>query len=318
MRSAVLVLNETIRSVAFEATLGERGCVATATQWLEREQGRLAYSVQGVGPLVVCVPGLGDLRDEYRLLTPALVAAGLRVAALDLRGHGESSTGWGDYSAEAIGSDVLALIRALEASPTVVVGTSMAAGAAVWAAAEEPELVAGVVLIGPFVRDVGSPALQRALQGVFRVLLARPWGVSFWMRYWTSLFPTRKPDDFDAYAARLRTNLSEPDRFGALRAMMLGPSRRGIEARLERVKKPALVVMGTKDRDFKDPAAEAELVAARVGGEVELVEGAGHYPHVEFAEQTAKSVVAFARSVLRDQAHGVSAQTVAVGGEQLR
>ena len=292
--------------------------VATATQWLEREQGRLAYSVQSEGPLIVCVPGLGDLREEYRFLTPALVAAGFRVAALDLRGHGESSTGWGDYSAEAIGGDVLALIGTLGASPSVVVGASMAAGAAVWAAAEEPELVAGVVLIGPFVRDVGSPALQRVLQAVFRVLLARPWGVSFWMRYWTSLFPTRKPDDFNAYAARLRANLSEPDRFAALRAMMLGPSRRAIEARLGRVDQPALVVMGTKDRDFKDPAAEAEFVAARVGGEVELVEGAGHYPHVEFMEQTAKRILDFVRYVLHDQAQSVFAQTVGVDGEQLR
>ena len=100
--------------------------------------------------------------------------------------------------------------------------------------------------------------------------------------------------------------------------MMLGPSRRAIEARLDRVDQPALVVMGTKDRDFKDPAAEAELVAARVGGEVELVESAGHYPHVEFAEQTVKPIVDFARSVLHDQAHDVSAKTVAVGEEQVR
>jgi pimeloyl-ACP methyl ester carboxylesterase len=288
------------------------------TQWLEREQGRLAYSVQGEGPLVVCVPGLGDLREEYRFLTPALVAEGFRVAALDLRGHGESSTGWGDYSAEAIGGDVLALIAVLGGGPALVVGASMAAGAAVWAASAERESVAGVVLIGPFVRDVGSPARQRVLQTVFRVLLARPWGVSCWMRYWASLFPTRKPDDFDPYAARLRTNLSEPDRFEALRAMMLGPSRRAIEARLDRVEQPALVVMGTKDRDFKDPAAEAELVAARVRGDVELVEGAGHYPHVEFAEQTAKPILDFTRSVLRGEAPDVSATMAAIGEEQAR
>ena len=311
-------LNATIRSVANDTRAPRKGWVAMATQWLEREGGQLGYSVQGDGPLVVCAPGLGDLRDEYRFLAPALVAAGFRVAALDLRGHGESSTGWDDYSAEAIGGDLLALIRALGATRALVIGTSMAAGSAVWAAAEEPELVAGVVLIGPFVRDVGSPALQRVLQTVFRVLLARPWGVRFWMRYWASLFPTRKPDDFDAYAARLRANLSQPDRFSALRAMMLGPSRRAIEARLDRVDQPALVVMGTKDRDFKGPAAEAELVAARVGGEVELIESAGHYPHVEFAEQTGKQIVDFTRSVLHDQAHGVFAQTIAVGEEHVR
>ena len=64
------------------------------TNWLEREEGRLAYSDEGDGPLVVCVPGLGDMRQEYRFLAPGLVEAGFRVVALDLRGHGESSTGW--------------------------------------------------------------------------------------------------------------------------------------------------------------------------------------------------------------------------------
>jgi hypothetical protein len=34
--------------------------------WLERGDGRLAYSDEGDGPLVVCVPGIGDLRQEYR------------------------------------------------------------------------------------------------------------------------------------------------------------------------------------------------------------------------------------------------------------
>lgn len=273
--------------------------VPATTRWLERGQGRIAYDVEGDGPLIVCVPGLGDLRGEYRFLTPALVDAGFRVAAVDLRGHGESSVGWDDLSPEAIGSDILALLDALEARPAVVVGTSMAAGAAVWAAAEDPERVVGVVLIGPFVRDAGSPALQRLLRLAFRALLARPWGLGFWMRYWTSLFPTRRPPDFDEYAARLRENLSDPARFAAVRGMMLGPSRREIEARLGRVGQPALVVMGTKDRDFKDPAAEAALVAARVDGEVELIDGAGHYPHVEFPEPTSIPIVDFVRTAHR-------------------
>lgn len=268
-----------------------------STAWLERDGGCLAYSDEGAGPLVVCVPGIGDLRQEYRFLAPALVAAGFRAVSLDLRGHGESSTDWDDYRAEAIGADVLALIHHLEGGPAVVVGTSMAAGAAVWAAAEEPEAVDGLVLIGPFVRDVGSKALQSVLQLVFRAVLARPWGIAFWMRYWASLFPSRKPADFGEYAARLRANLAEPGRFAALRAMMLGPSRSGIEARLSQVQAPALVVMGGRDRDFKDPAAEAELVAGRLGGRVEMIEGAGHYPHVELPERTVELVTAFSARV---------------------
>jgi pimeloyl-ACP methyl ester carboxylesterase len=266
------------------------------THWLKRERGRLAYSEGGQGPLVVCVPGLGDLRQEYRFLAPALIDAGFRAVSLDLRGHGESSTGWDDLSAEAIGSDVLALINHLGSENTLVVGTSMAAGAAVWAGAEAPAAISGLVLIGPFVRDIGSPTQLRLYRALFRIVLARPWGLAFWMRYWSSLFPTRKPADFEAYAERLRRDLAQPERFAALRNMMLGPSKRDIEARMTEIEMPVLVVMGTRDRDFKDPTAEARLVADRLQGQIAMVEGAGHYPHVEFPERTTRIVVDFCRA----------------------
>ena len=62
------------------------------------------------------------------------------------------------------------------------------------------------------------------------------------------------------------------------------------------VKAPTLVVMGTKDPDFSDPAAEARVVAARLGGEVELIEGAGHYPHAEMPDYTASKILDFLRA----------------------
>jgi pimeloyl-ACP methyl ester carboxylesterase len=267
------------------------------TQWLERDGGRIAYSDEGRGPPVILVPGLGDLRQEYRFLAAALLQQGFRAVAMDLRGHGDSDTTFADFSPEAIGRDIVALIHELGATTAFVVGTSMAAGSAVWAAAEEPSSIAGLVLIAPFVRDVVSHAQQRLYRVLFRVLLARPWGVAFWMRYWTTLFPSRKPDDFDSYAAHLRESLEDPSRFEALRRMVLGASRGDIEARLERVRSPALVMMGRLDRDFADPAAEARLVAERLHGTVEMIDGAGHYPHVEFPERAARRVVAFLRGV---------------------
>ncbi len=264
------------------------------TQRLVHGGGTLAYSSQGDGPLIICVPGMGDLRQEYRFLTPTLVADGFRVAEMDLRGHGGSSTDWDDVSPEAIGSDVLALIDHLGAGDAIVIGTSMAAGAAVWAAVERPTAVTGIVLIGPFVRDEGSGLKVRLSRGLFRIALARPWGPAFWMRYWASLFPSRRPDDFESYSWHLRENLSQPPRWSVLRRMMLGPPRTEIDARLSRVGAPALVVMGSMDRDFKDPDEEARLVARPLDARVAMIPGAGHYPHVEFPELTAGHVLAFA------------------------
>ncbi|MBL8055415.1 MAG: alpha/beta hydrolase [Anaerolineales bacterium] len=262
------------------------------TRYLTVSGGTLAYDEAGAGPLVIGVPGLGDLRAEYRFLTPQLTAAGFRVVTLDLRGHGESGARWAEYSMAAVGADVLALMRHLKAGPAILVGTSFGAGAAVYAAAEAPELTAGLVLLGPAVRDGGPKWLERIL---YTAMFADPWGVAMWAWYFPKLFPTRRPADFEPYLAALRANLSEPGRLAALRGL-INASKLASAERLGRVKAPALVVMGDRDPDFKDPAAEARRVAEPLGAEVAMVPGAGHYPHVEMPEITGPRVLAFLRA----------------------
>ena len=84
-----------------------------ATRYLDRTEGRIAYDVSGSGPLVVAVPGMGDLRSAYRHLAPALVEAGFRVATMDLRGHGDSDTSFTAYDDPGVASDITALIAHL-------------------------------------------------------------------------------------------------------------------------------------------------------------------------------------------------------------
>jgi pimeloyl-ACP methyl ester carboxylesterase len=266
-----------------------------STQYFSRQIGTIAYDDQGTGPLVVCAPSMGDVRAEYHFLAPALAAAGFRVVTMDLRGQGESSVDWPDYSTASVGEDLLALVRHLNAGPALLVGTSFSAGAAVWAAAEAPEWVSGLVLIGPFVRDT-MPVWQGRL--IFGPLFAGPWGVWVWSKYFPRLYPTAKPADFPQYLEALLNNLREPGRMAALRGLMNG-SKQASEERLGQVQAPVLVIMGTRDPDFKDPAAEARLVAERVGGTEKLVEGAGHYPHAEMPQQVNPLVLEFARSVQR-------------------
>jgi pimeloyl-ACP methyl ester carboxylesterase len=269
---------------------------AVATRWLERDEGYLAYSDEGQGPLIVCMPGLGDLRQEYRFLMPGLVAAGYRVVSIDLRDHGDSSIGWPDLSARAVGDDMLAVVRQLTTGQALLIGTSMAARSAIWAALDDPETVAGVVLIGPSVH-AGSPWRARLNRALIEVLVRRPWGVRFWLRYWTSLFPSRCPADMEDYAQRLRASLRDPRRLAALRRM-LASSDREIQRRLWQLRTPALIVMGSKDTDFPDPKREARLLAIDLRGEYQIIEDAGHYPHVEFSEVVTPMIVAFARYAL--------------------
>src|SRR5690606_26612885 len=145
---------------------------------LARAEGRLAYTVEGSGPLVVAAPGMGDLRATSDDVVPHLVAAGYRVAVMDLRGHGDSDTTFSTHGDEATASDYVALVEHLASGPAVLLGSSMAASAAVVAAAERPDLVRGLVLLDGFLREPTSPAKLRAPHVLSRLVIARPWGAA--------------------------------------------------------------------------------------------------------------------------------------------
>jgi pimeloyl-ACP methyl ester carboxylesterase len=263
---------------------------APETRFLAVDGGRIAYDdTDGNGPLIIALPGMGDLRSEYRLLRGVLQQAGYRVVTMDVRGFGETSARWTDYSAHAVGRDALALVEHLNAGPAVVLGNSFAAGAALWAAHDAPSRVSSVVLLGPIVRDIDVP-WYAAL--ALKVGFAGPWRVWFWMTYWNSLFPSRKPADHKQVETALKQNLRDPQRMAALRAM-LGLSKADTAAMLPRSKVPALVVMGTRDPDFQDAAAEAQWLTNQLRADSLIVDGAGHYPHTEMPEQVAPKVLSF-------------------------
>jgi pimeloyl-ACP methyl ester carboxylesterase len=266
----------------------EEPMTQTTTLFLERPGGRIAYEVRGEGPLVVAVPGMGDLRSEYRALVPELVAAGYRVATMDLRGHGESDATFDAYDDVAAGTDLLALVEHL-GGPAVLVGNSMGAGAAVWAAAERPDLASALVLIGPFVRN--APTGFGATLA-FRLALLKPWGPAAWNAWYARLYPGRAPADLAEHRGRIRESLRRPGHWRAFVATTHS-SHAPAEARLGDVTAPTLVVMGEKDPDFKDPVAEARFVSDRLGGEVLTVPGSGHYPHAEFPEIVSPAIMRF-------------------------
>lgn len=263
------------------------------TQFLELADGRFAYDDTGEGPLIVATPAMLDLRSELRFLTPLLIEAGFRVVTVDQRGMGETSGEWPTYGSLPLASDLMALIRHLDAGPVIIYGTSNGAAAGVYIAAEAPELVRGLVLAAPFVRDGTMSWIQRQLKGIMRIpFLTLP----IYMSYFPKWEP-RRPADFAEHVAKLKTNLKEPSRRNVIEAYLFQQTHRESEKRLGKVKVPSLVVMGTGDVDWPDPAAEAQWIVARLGSQLLMLDGAGHHPHIEYPEEIARAVVEFAGSL---------------------
>lgn len=255
-------------------------------RYLQRPGGRIAYDVAGGGPLVVCSPGMGDLRSVYRFLAPALVDAGYRVALVDLRGHGDSDATFDSYGDAETSDDLLALVSEL-GGPAVIVGNSMSAGAAVLAALAAPELISGLVLVGPFVRDARHAALTRSL---FGAMLLPPWGTAVWNAYYPAFYPGVRPADLDDHRRRISASLRRPGRRRAFR-LTAKTSHAAAAERLGDVKAPTLVIMGTADPDFSDPPSEADWIASRLNAEVVMVPGAGHYPQAQNPEIVVPAII---------------------------
>jgi pimeloyl-ACP methyl ester carboxylesterase len=262
------------------------------TAYLARPGGQVAYDVAGDGPLVVLVPGMGDLRGTYRFVAPALRAAGYTVACTDLRGHGDSDATFASYGDADTAGDIVALIEHL-GGPAVVVGNSMGAGAAALVAAERPDLVLGLVLVGPFVRDGKISAVQRVL---LRVAMARPWVALSWKAYLPKLYAGRHPVDFDDYRRGVVASLHRPGYAKAF-SLTTRTSHAAAEKRLADVATPTLVVMGEQDPDFPDPSAEANWIADALGGHIVMVPECGHYPQSQQPEITTRAVLGFLETV---------------------
>ena len=96
---AIAIAAALTASAGFSARADQPAVTAPpSTQYLKLPAGQIAYDDSGGdGPLVICVPGLGDLRQQYRFLAPRLAAAGFRVVTMDLRGLGQSSVDWPAY-----------------------------------------------------------------------------------------------------------------------------------------------------------------------------------------------------------------------------
>ncbi|MFE7194565.1 alpha/beta fold hydrolase [Kitasatospora sp. NPDC057541] len=268
------------------------GTLAPVTHHLDLPGGRIAFddTEHGEGVPVVLLPGMLDSRAAYRHLRPLLAAAGRRVITMDLRGFGESSILWDDYSPASIAGDVLALLDHLGVDRAVLAGNSYTGASVVKAAGDAPGRVAGVVLIDAFVENVPPGALQRLVVGAMGALLVR--SPAFWGLYHRkAAYPGPKPADHEEYVAGLVAAMRTPGRRTATRGYVRGDSApTGWTAA---VRCPALVVMGSKDPDFSKPELVADRQAAALNARKVMIEGAGHYPMADHPRATADALLPF-------------------------
>ena len=119
--------------------------------FVERDGARIFCQVEGSGePCLLFIHGVAACHEVWREHVDHF-SASRKVAAIDLRGHGQSSPA-DDYSQEMFVADIGAVIDQAELRRPVLVGWSLGGSIAIRYAAEHADQVAGLVLVD---RNIG-------------------------------------------------------------------------------------------------------------------------------------------------------------------
>jgi len=236
---------------------------------------KISYAGTGEqGDVVLLVHGYGGDRNSWLFLQEPM-AAGYRVYALDLPGHGTSAKDVGDGTLGVLADAVTGVLEAVGAGRAHLVGHSMGGAVVLAVAARDPGRVASLTLIAPsgfgseinvdYLRGFADAQTRRELKPVVGQLFADE-----------GLVTRQLVDDLLAYK-RLD---GVGDALHALLGTLLdGDAQRGDSAAaLAQLggAVPVTVVWGAADRVI--PATQAESVTGAVR---RVIDGAGHMPHME-------------------------------------
>lgn len=107
----------------------------------------IRYEVHGTGdPAIVLVHGWTNSRAIWGE-HPSTLSRTHRVVALDLAGHGESDADRSEWTVDAFGEDVVAVVEDVGLDSVVLVGFSMGGAVVLEAAERMPERVLGIVFV---------------------------------------------------------------------------------------------------------------------------------------------------------------------------
>jgi pimeloyl-ACP methyl ester carboxylesterase len=242
--------------------------------WLERDSVSLFYDeAPGEAPPLVLVHGLGC---DHGFMAPQLDAFGgsHRVVVVDLRGHGRSDKPQQDYTIPAFADDLAWVLGKLALERPVVVGHSMGGAIALELAAEQPERLAGVVMLDTAV--LPSPNVWAGVQPVIAALKA-PGYEQAARRFFAEAFflPT---DDAKRKEAVIAAMLSTPHHVlaSAFENIFAWDSA----AAAARCQVPTLYVASTHPRG--DVVRFGEACPTLVHGQVV---GSGHFLQLEVPDQ---------------------------------
>lgn len=253
---------------------------AAARHYTARDGARRLYRLYGSGPdLLVFLHGSGgDSRYLSRFATTLASQAGIRVATLDMRGHGELPGRRGDVDhVDQQEWDIADLVKAIGADTPVqrllIGGHSIGGGLALrYASGTEAPKPAAVLLLSPYVSRK-APSSRPDSGGWASPRITRFAGIEMLHRFGVHAFDNLPVVEF-AVSPMRRDGLETP--FYSWRLFNSVIPRPDWEADIARIQAPILVLGAEKDVIFRSEGYTAAF-AGNAKAKVDIVPGVGHF-----------------------------------------
>ena len=273
----------------------------------------------GTGPLVLFLHGFPEFWWAWHDILPRVADAGFRAVAVDLRGYGASDKPPRGYDGYTLAADVTGLIRALGERSAMIVGTG-AGGMIGWtAAAFHPKMVSRLVVLGAahplrlraalFADPRGQAA---AALGTLRFQVPRyehqltkddAAAIGQFLRRWAGPGWQLTPG-FADYEARCREAMQIPQAsFCALeayrwafRSALRLHGYRFVKLMQQPLVTPTLQIHGSADTAVLARTAQGSGRYVTAPYEWRLIDGAGHFVHLERPEFVTGEILRWLKS----------------------
>jgi pimeloyl-ACP methyl ester carboxylesterase len=245
--------------------------------------------MEGDGPALLLIHGIAGSSTAWRNVMPTL-AEHYTVVAPDLIGHGQSAKPLGDYSLGAFASGMRDLLRVLGVARATIVGQSFGGGVAMQLAYQHPELCERLVLVdsGGLGREVSwllrfmtLPGSEYLMPVLFPSLVRERGNDISRMLHRHGVHMARIGEMWRSYAS-LTESANRQSFIRTIRSVV-DPGGQTVCA-MDRMylaqEIPTLIIWG--DRDTIIPVRHAYSAHEAIpGSRLEIIEGSGHFPHVE-------------------------------------
>ena len=248
--------------------------------FVDRAGVKIWYAVWGdAGPWIAFAPSFQVVHSEMLKGTVPYLSQHFRVITTDGRGNGRSDrpTGQAAYSFDQFHADFVAVLDAVGAERTALVGISAAAMTVLRLAAEQPQRVTHVITAGGFADSLPSDEKLAQRLKMEGELLGSDWPAYLdW--FMSTIFS--EPHSTKAYEDGVHYGwATSAEWLGACRNAWVGNDVRDLA---RRITCPTLVIHGDGDRRVP-PAKGQEIHALVPGSKMLTVAGGGHVTAVRDA-----------------------------------